>query len=183
VVLNKADRVDPREPPAVGVVRRDDLHVLRASALTGAGIEELRAAIAEVLGDLWNEVDLAVPYTQGELLARVRERGTVAFDYRDEDVRITGKVPPAIAGELQAVAHSWARARKTRDSESGDDEGGVEMSDELLTAGKIAEKLGVSPAKVSKAIKDNTIEPDQKKGNCAYFGAEKVAQLEELLKK
>ncbi len=48
------------------------------------------------------------------------------------------------------------------------------MSDELLTAGKIAEKLGVSAAKVSKAIKDNAVEPDQKKGNCAYFGAEKT---------
>ena len=57
------------------------------------------------------------------------------------------------------------------------------MTDELLTAGKIAEKLGVSPAKVSKAIKDNGVEPDQKKGNAAYFGAEKVALLEGLLKK
>ena len=57
------------------------------------------------------------------------------------------------------------------------------MADELLTAGKIAEKLGVSPAKVSKAIKDNAVEPDQKKGNCRYFGAEKVAQIEALLKK
>ncbi len=183
VVLNKADRVDPKEPPAVGVVRRDDLHVLRASALTGAGIDELRAAIAEVLGDLWSEVDLAVPYTQGELLARVRERGTVTFEYRDEDVRITGKVPPSIAGELQTVARSWARARKVKDSEAPDEGGGDDMGDELLTAGKIAEKLGVSAAKVSKAIKDNAVEPDQKKGNCAYFGAGKVAQLEALLKK
>jgi hypothetical protein len=57
------------------------------------------------------------------------------------------------------------------------------MADELLTAGKIAQKLGVSPAKVSKAIKDNDVEPDQKKGNCAYFGPEKVARLEELVKK
>jgi hypothetical protein len=167
--------------PAVGVVRRDDLHVLRASALTGAGIEEVRAAIAEVLGELWSEIDLAVPYTQGELLARVRERGTVTFEYRDEDVRIIGKVPPPIAGELQTVARSWAGARKIRESESLDDGGGDDMGDELLTAGKIAEKLGVSPAKVSKAIRDNGVEPDQKKGNCAYFGPEKVAQLEELL--
>ena len=181
VVLNKADRTDPKELPAVGVVRRDDLHVLRASALTGAGIEEVRAAIAEVLGELWSEIDLAVPYTQGELLARVRERGTVTFEYRDEDVRIIGKVPPPIAGELQTVARSWAGARKIRESESLDDGGGDDMGDELLTAGKIAEKLGVSPAKVSKAIRDNGVEPDQKKGNCAYFGPEKVAQLEELL--
>jgi hypothetical protein len=56
------------------------------------------------------------------------------------------------------------------------------MADELLTAGKIAEKLGVSPAKVSKAIKDNGVEPDQRKGNCAYFGPDKVAKLEDLLK-
>jgi GTPase len=181
VVLNKSDRADPKEPPLPGVVRRDDLHVLRASALTGAGIDDLRAAIAVVLGDLWTEVDLAVPYAQGELLARVRERGTVAFEYRDEDVRITGKVPPSIAPELQSAARVWARARRVREAES-DDPGGPDMADELLTAGKIAEKLGVSPAKVSKAIKDNAVEPDQKKGNCAYFGPEKVAQLEAMLK-
>jgi hypothetical protein len=56
------------------------------------------------------------------------------------------------------------------------------VTDDLLTAGKIAEKLGVSPAKVSKAIKDSGIEPDQKKGNCSYFGAEKVKKIEAALK-
>jgi GTPase len=182
VVLNKADRVESLEPPAPGVVRRDDLHVLRASALTGSGIEQLRAKIAEVLGDLWTDVDVALPYAQGELLARIRERGTVTFEYRDEDVRIIGKVPPSIAGEVHGAARAWSRARKVRENEPPDQRG-EEMADELLTAGKIAEKLGVSPAKVSKAIKDNAVEPDQKKGNCAYFGPDKVAQLEALLKK
>jgi GTPase len=181
VVLNKSDRTDPKEPPLPGVIRRDDLHVLRASALTGAGIDDLRATIAVVLADLWTDVDLAVPYAQGELLARVRERGTVVFEYRDEDVRISGKVPPSIAPELQSAARAWARARRVREAEP-DDQGGQDMADELLTAGKIADKLGISPAKVSKAIKDNAVEPDQKKGNCAYFGPEKVAQLEALLK-
>ncbi len=182
VVLNKADRVEPGELPGAGVVRRDDLHVLRASALSGEGIERLRSAIAEVLGELWADIDLAVPYAQGELLARVRERGTVTFEYRDEDVRITGKIPPSIAGELQSAARAWARARRTKESQPQGEEA-TDMADELLTAGKIAERLGVSPAKVSKAIKDNAVEPDQKKGNCAYFGAQKVAQLEALLKK
>ncbi len=120
VVLNKGDRVNPKEPQPPGVVRRDDLHVVRLSALTGAGVDELRAAIAEVLGDLWTEVDLSVPYAQGELLARVRERGTVLFDYRDEDVRITGKVPPSIAPELQNASRAWARARRA--GKSGHDE-------------------------------------------------------------
>jgi GTP-binding protein HflX len=181
VVLNKSDRVDPGEPPAAGVVRREDLHALRVSALTGAGIPELRDAIGRVLGDLWSDIDLALPYSQGELLARVRERGTVVFEYRDEDVRITGKVPPSMAGELHGQARSWARAQRIREYER-QDEGGEQMGDELLTAGKIAEKLGVSAAKVSKAIKDGGVPPDQKKGNCAYFGPEKVSRLEELLK-
>jgi predicted transcriptional regulator len=57
------------------------------------------------------------------------------------------------------------------------------MADELLSAGKIAEMLGVSPSKVSKVINDNAVEPDQMKGNGRYFGADKVAQIEALLKK
>ena len=56
------------------------------------------------------------------------------------------------------------------------------MADELLTAGKIAEKLGVSAGKVSKTIKQEGLEPDQKKGNCGYFGPQKVRQIEEALK-
>ena len=181
VVLNKADRTEPHELPGPGVVRRDDLHVLRASALTGDGIGRLRIAIAEVLAELWSEVDLTVPYSQGELLARVRERGTVTFEYRDEDVRIVGKIPPSIAAELQSAARAWARARRANESELQDE--AEPKADEALTASKIAEMLGVSPAKVRKAIKDNGVEPDQKKGNRAYFGAEKVAFVEALLKK
>jgi GTP-binding protein HflX len=118
VVLNKSDRAEATEPPPSGVIRRDDLHVLRVSALTGEGIDQLRSAIAEVLGDLWTEVDLAVPYSEGELLARVRERGSVTFEYRDEDVKITGKVPPSIAGELRSASRTWARARTTTEQET-----------------------------------------------------------------
>ncbi|MCL5942583.1 MAG: hypothetical protein M1325_03550 [Actinobacteria bacterium] len=54
--------------------------------------------------------------------------------------------------------------------------------DDLLTTGKIAEKLGVSQAKVSKVVKERGIEPDQKKGNCGYFGPDKVKVIAEALK-
>ena len=56
------------------------------------------------------------------------------------------------------------------------------MADEMLSAGKIAEKLGVSAGKVSKAIKTAGLEPDQKKGACGYYGAAKVALIEQALK-
>jgi GTP-binding protein HflX len=109
VALNKADLVeraalDAAAPaPAVG-------GAVLVSALTGFGLDTLRAEIAAVLASLWVDVDVAVPYTAGELLARVRERGTVEIEYGERDVRIQGRVAPALAGELEAVAAAWTEA-------------------------------------------------------------------------
>lgn len=47
----------------------------------------------------------------------------------------------------------------------------------LLTAGKIAAALGVSDAKVKKAIKEAGIEPVAKKGPCNYFDQAAVDQI------
>jgi GTP-binding protein HflX len=80
------------------------------SALTGYGMDTLRAEIAALLASLWVDVDLAVPYAAGELLARIRERGTVDLDYRERDVRIRGRVAPALAGEIEAAAARWDAA-------------------------------------------------------------------------
>ncbi|MGH2475664.1 MAG: hypothetical protein ACRDIL_10400, partial [Candidatus Limnocylindrales bacterium] len=59
---------------------------------------------------VWVDVDVAVPYAAGELLARVRERGTVEVEYGERDVRIHGRVAPSLAGELEAVARRWTDA-------------------------------------------------------------------------
>jgi len=112
VVYNKADLLDPsardgQTPgPAIG-------GAVFVSALTGYGIETLRAEIAALLASLWVDVDVAVPYVAGELLARVRERGTVDVEYRERDVRVVGRVAPSLAGELRAVADSWADDLRT----------------------------------------------------------------------
>ncbi len=80
------------------------------SALTGYGIDTLRAEIAALLASLWVDVDVCLPYAAGELLARVRERGTVELEYGERDVRVVGRVAPALAGELEAAAERWAAA-------------------------------------------------------------------------
>jgi GTPase len=77
------------------------------SALTGFGMETLRAEIAALLASLWVDVDVHVPYAAGELLARIRERGTVELDYGERDVRVRGRAAPSMAGELTAVAERW----------------------------------------------------------------------------
>jgi GTP-binding protein HflX len=115
LVLNKSDMIPAEEGMPLGVTRRDDQYIVRVSATLGTGMDALKIKLAQALADLWVEVQLSLPYSAGELLARVRERGSVTFEYRDEDVRIEGRVPPAIAGELRASARAWERARRDGD--------------------------------------------------------------------
>jgi GTP-binding protein HflX len=111
VALNKADLYDAaharadRPAPVLG-------DVVPVSALTGYGLDTLRLSLSSAIAGLWEDVDVTLPYAEGELLARVRERGTVEVDYRETDVRITGRVVPSLAGELRAAGARWAVARK-----------------------------------------------------------------------
>lgn len=110
VVWNKADLVEGRtlDPEAPSPVVNGEVLV---SAVTGYGLDTLRASLAALLADLWEDVDVVLPYQAGELLARIRERGTVEIDYRGHDVHIVGRVAPALAGELRAAAERWERAQ------------------------------------------------------------------------
>ena len=53
---------------------------------------------------------------------------------------------------------------------------------DLLSAGKIAEKIGASPAKVKKAIAELKLTAAQVKCNCSYFSPDQVKQIEDALK-
>jgi GTP-binding protein HflX len=107
VALNKADLYDAAHAeagtpaPVVG-------EVVPVSAATGFGLDTLRLSLSTAMAGLWEEVDVTLPYLEGELLARVRERGTIEVDYRDRDVHISGRVVPSLAGELRAASARWA---------------------------------------------------------------------------
>jgi GTP-binding protein HflX len=103
VALNKADRYDAAHT-AVGTLAPVLGETVPVSALTGYGLDTLRLALSAAVARLWEDVDVVLPYAEGELLARVRERGTIEVDYRDRDVHIRGRVAPQLAGELRAAA-------------------------------------------------------------------------------
>ncbi len=107
LAYNKADLVQPAAVDGNGAAPIVAGSVL-ISALTGFGLDALRTELSALLASLWVDVDVAVPYAAGELLARVRERGTVELDYRDRDVRVRGRIAPSLAGELEAAAGRWA---------------------------------------------------------------------------
>jgi GTP-binding protein HflX len=124
VVLNKVDLADgsavggesegavapDKASVSSGILTRDDRHFSRVSALSGDGIGRLKELMATVMAELWAEIDISLPYSAGELLSRVRERGAVEFDYQGEEVRIRGRVPPAMAGDLRRAAAAHRRA-------------------------------------------------------------------------
>ncbi len=51
----------------------------------------------------------------------------------------------------------------------------------MLTAKKVAEKLGVTEAKVKKIIKEQNIEPDAKRGACNYYAPATVEKIKSLI--
>lgn len=56
------------------------------------------------------------------------------------------------------------------------------MSDENLTsAAKIAKELGVSDAKVKKAIKELAIEPAAKRGACCFYALDVIPRIKASL--
>jgi GTP-binding protein HflX len=118
VAFNKADLVEAAarngDAPAPAISGS-----VLVSGLTGFGMETLRAEIAALLASLWEEVDVGVPYAAGELLARVRERGTIELEYGERDVRVRGRIAPSLAGELRAVAARWTDSLDETDGSNG----------------------------------------------------------------
>jgi GTPase len=138
VARNKADLVasaaldGTRPAPAIA-------GQVLVSALTGFGLDTLRAETSALLASLWVDVDVDIPYSAGELLARVRERGTVELDYGERDVRVHGRIAPSLAGELEAVGGAWRRSL----DEVGAAESDVERVD---AAGEPADEPEAEPA-------------------------------------
>ncbi len=118
VAFNKADLIDASardgDTPAPAIAGS-----VLISAVTGYGLETLRAELSALLASLWVDVDLAIPYRAGELIARIRERGTVELDYRASDVRVRGRVSPPLAGELEAVSERWRQSLAAGDTLDG----------------------------------------------------------------
>jgi GTP-binding protein HflX len=99
VVVNKADAADPIAIEALRLRARDCIVV---SALTGAGLEDLLAAVDAALPRHDTEVHAVVPYGRGDLLARAHQEGEVlAVEHDAGGTLLTARVPAALAAELE----------------------------------------------------------------------------------
>ncbi|HEU5362783.1 MAG TPA: GTPase HflX [Gaiellaceae bacterium] len=113
VVLNKIDRVDPLGRRRLSNRLPDAPHV---SALTGEGLDELKAELARRFEDRWERVRLLVPYADGGRLAELYALGTPIEEREDTEngVLVLARLPRR---ELQRFAPFLvAESRSHRES-------------------------------------------------------------------
>jgi GTPase len=94
VVVNKLDAVDPLRRRRLANRYPDALQV---SALTGEGLDELRARIAARFADRYEPADLLIPYDEGGKLAELYALGAPIVERvdRPEGVLVRARLPRA----------------------------------------------------------------------------------------
>jgi GTPase len=98
LVINKIDIAD--EETLLGLKRRWP-QAMFVSARTGAGLDELRAAVEARLPRPEVELDVVLPYHRGDLVARVHERGQVLrAEHTGEGTALRVRVSEMLAAEL-----------------------------------------------------------------------------------
>jgi len=100
VVINKADVADPI---TLSRLQRLLPHSVVVSAHTGAGIDELLAAIEADLPQTDREVYVLLPYSRGDLVARIHDLGEVyKTEHLADGTALHARVPLALAAELES---------------------------------------------------------------------------------
>ncbi|MGK8491952.1 GTPase HflX, partial [Nocardia asiatica] len=104
LVVNKTDAMGPTELTNLRALLPDASFV---SAHSGQGIEALRARLAELLGGLDVEISVLLPYTRGDLLARIHADGRIlSSEHEEGGTRLHARVPHSLAAALSEYAHA-----------------------------------------------------------------------------
>jgi GTP-binding protein HflX len=103
VVINKIDAATPETITELRVLVPEAVFI---SSKTGEGIESLLEIIDEKLAAADLLVDLILPYSAQQLIARVHKVGQVQFiEHLESGTRLVAAVPPSLATELRAASN------------------------------------------------------------------------------
>lgn len=102
LVVNKIDAAGDVE---LAQLRRALPDAVFVSAHTGEGIDALRERMGQLVAPVDSAVDVLIPYSRGDLLARIHELGRVQqTEHGDGGTRIRARVPSALAASLREFA-------------------------------------------------------------------------------
>jgi GTP-binding protein HflX len=100
LVVNK---IDAASDVMLAQLRRALPGAVLVSAHTGEGLDRLRTRLGELVEPREVVVDVTIPYTRGDLVARLHEEGRIdATDHTGDGTRIKARVPAALAAAVAA---------------------------------------------------------------------------------
>lgn len=98
IVVNKIDAADPL---VLAELRHAIDDVVFVSALTGEGIPELEQRVEAFLNSLDAHVQVEIPFSRGDIVARLHEQGTVLSEtYGETGTHVDVRLPQSVAAEL-----------------------------------------------------------------------------------
>ena len=104
LVVNK---IDAATELTLAQLRRALPGAVFISARTGEGLDRLRERLGELVEPREVVVDVTIPYTRGDLVARLHEEGRIdATDHTQDGTRVKARVPAALAAAVaEYVTH------------------------------------------------------------------------------
>jgi len=101
-VLNKIDLLDEDDAEYLRYEVAFDDKTVAVSALFGEGMDDFVVAVEEALNELLVPIELIIPYSKGQDLSVIHDKGVVeTIDYQSDGTYVLGRVPPAIANRLE----------------------------------------------------------------------------------
>jgi len=101
IAINKADIASPE---VIMQLLREESNAFAFSARTGFGVETLLAAIESSLPRPRIEVSVVIPYTRGDLVSAIHQRGEIlSEEYLPEGTALHAMVDGAIAQQLNEL--------------------------------------------------------------------------------
>jgi GTP-binding protein HflX len=102
LALNKIDLL--KGEPLPEIAPKHSAAVVPLSALTGEGIETLKAEVERILTETMVEIELTLPHQRGDLLSLIHRYGVVNAEKHTEDgVTIRAHVPPRLVPRLSGL--------------------------------------------------------------------------------
>jgi GTP-binding protein HflX len=106
IAINKSDIADPMD---IAAIKGSFPNAIVISAHTGAGLDELLDRLDAELPQTLVAIEVRIPYSRGDLLARIHESGErVHIDHVEIGSDVSALVPPALAADIKR--EGFARA-------------------------------------------------------------------------
>jgi len=120
-VVTALNKIDLLPDPQAALEWVDEFErAVPVSAVTGAGLSSLLAALEQELLEGMAAIDVLIPYDQGRMISVFHEQGVVeTIEHLRSAVHMRGRIPKALLSDFEAYRKRRSPRRKPADADEG----------------------------------------------------------------